>query len=30
MYIYEGRLVKISENSAFLFYKEIYMKQFIK
>ena len=26
MYIYKGRLVKISENIAFLFYKEIYMK----
>ena len=25
MYIYKGRLVKISENIAFLFYKEIYM-----
>jgi hypothetical protein len=29
MYIYEGRLVKISENIAFLFYKEIYMKYLI-
>ena len=26
MYIYKGRLVKISETIAFLFYKEIYMK----
>ena len=25
-YIYKGRLVRISENIAFLFYKEIYMK----
>jgi len=25
-YIYNGRLVKISENIVFLFYKEIYMK----
>jgi hypothetical protein len=25
-YIYKGRLEKISENIAFLFYKEIYMK----
>jgi len=29
MYIYKGRLVKISENIAFLFYKEIYMKYLI-
>ena len=28
-YIYKGRLVKISENIAFLFYKEIYMKYLI-
>jgi hypothetical protein len=28
-YIYKGRLVKISENIAFLFYKEIYMKYWI-
>ena len=28
-YIYKGRLVKISENITFLFYKEIYMKYFI-
>ena len=26
MYIYKGKLVKISANIAFLFYKEIYMK----
>ena len=25
-YIYKGRIVKISANIAFLFYKEIYMK----
>jgi spore coat protein CotH len=29
MYIYKGRLVKISENIAFLFYKEIYKKYLI-
>jgi len=29
MNIYKGRLVKISENIAFLFYKEIYMKYLI-
>ena len=29
MYIYKGRLVKISENIAFLFYKEIYIKYLI-
>jgi hypothetical protein len=28
-YIYKGRLVKISENIAFLFCKEIYMKYLI-
>jgi hypothetical protein len=28
-YIYKGRLVKISENIAFLSYKEIYMKYLI-
>jgi len=28
-YIYKGRLVKISENIAFLFYKEIYMTYLI-
>jgi hypothetical protein len=28
-YIYKGRLIKISENIAFLFYKEIYMKYLI-
>jgi hypothetical protein len=28
-YIYKGRLVKISENIAFLFYKQIYMKYLI-
>jgi hypothetical protein len=28
-YIYKGRLVKISENIALLFYKEIYMKYLI-
>jgi hypothetical protein len=28
-YIYKGRLVRISENIAFLFYKEIYMKYLI-
>jgi hypothetical protein len=28
-YIYKGRLVQISENIAFLFYKEIYMKYLI-
>jgi hypothetical protein len=28
-YIYKGRLVKISENIVFLFYKEIYMKYLI-
>ena len=28
-YIYKGRLVKISENIAFWFYKEIYMKYLI-
>ena len=29
MYIYKGRLVKISANIAFLFYKEVYMKYLI-
>ena len=29
MYIYKGKLVKISANIAFLFYKEIYMKYLI-
>jgi len=29
MYIEKGRLVKISANIAFLFYKEIYMKYLI-
>jgi hypothetical protein len=28
-YIYKGRLVKISENIAFLFYIEIYIKYLI-
>ena len=28
-YIYKGRLVKISENIAFLFYIEIYVKYLI-
>jgi hypothetical protein len=28
-YIYKGRLVKISEDIAFLFYKEIYIKYLI-
>jgi hypothetical protein len=28
-YSYKGRLVKILENIAFLFYKEIYMKYLI-
>ena len=28
-YIYKGKLVKISENIAFLFYKEIYMNYLI-
>ena len=28
-YIYKGKLVKMSENTAFLFYKEIYMKYLI-
>jgi hypothetical protein len=28
-HIYKGRLVQISENIAFLFYKEIYMKYLI-
>ena len=28
-YIYKGKLVKMSENIAFLFYKEIYMKYLI-
>jgi len=28
-YIYKGRLVKISENIAFFFYKEIYMEYLI-
>jgi len=29
MDIYKGRIVKISANIAFLFYKEIYMKYLI-
>jgi hypothetical protein len=29
MYSYKGRLLKISANIAFLFYKEIYMKYLI-